>query len=230
MAEIDNEDILTVFAEKVESPLYSWEVAEELPVDTDVVESELVDMTEQGLLESDDDYAPGTVYRLATDVDAEENVETDTEAQATATSSGTLPRDQETTESPPAEPGEESVNPPYQLPTDAIQTFDPPGMPEQKDRRREALRHAYGYLREQAGADQGEGPANGERRSREQGVSRQAFVEDVYPEYRGAYEEPDDGWWEEVIRPGLLSLPGVEQAEAADTLVFVGTGDREKQS
>ncbi len=211
---VSDEQILTAFVELDESPLYAWEVAEELPVGTEEVDDELLDLEERGLLESDEDYAPGTVWRLPDDVDpadaggeSAEGTATDLEAQATDTGTQGPPLDQETPESPPAEPGEEPSNPPYELPTDVIETFDPPGMPEQQDRRREALRHAYGYLREAGEAD------------------REELVDEVYPSYRGAYEEPDDGWWTEVVEPGFERLPGAERSGDDETWAFVGTGE-----
>lgn len=192
--EVTDDDVLTVFAETEEAPLYAWEVADELPVDEDAIEPELTDMVERGLLASDDDYAPGTVYWLTADVEGDEDATTEAgEAQATGTRTTSRPRDQETVDSPPPAPGEEVAWREYEPPTDPIASFDPPGTPEQKGRRREALRHAYAYLRER-------GPAG-----------REELVAEVYPDYPGAYESPDAGWWDEVVRPGFEQLPDVER-------------------
>lgn len=209
---VSDEQILTAFDELEESPLYVWEVAAELPVDEDELRDAFDDLEERGLLESDTDYAPGTVWRLNPDADVDsvldENQESETTVEAQATDTGTQgpPLDQETSETPPADPDEEPSNPPYQLPTDAIEAFDPPGTPEQKAHRREALRHAYAYLREHGSAD------------------REKLVADVYPSYHGAFERPEDGWWIEVVEPGFEQLPGVEPVDdGEDRWKYVGT-------
>lgn len=48
---------------------------------------------------------------------------------------------------------------------------------------------------------------------------------DVYPGAQGAYEAPDAGWWAEVIRPGLASLPGVEGSDDGEEWRFTGEGE-----
>lgn len=209
-ADVTDEAILTVFAETDAGPLYAWEVADDLPADDDVVGDQLADLAERGLVESDDDFAPGTVWRvpddadLAAAIDGDEDAatgerdatdETDVEAQATGGRTTAPPLEHETVESPPPAPGEDVAWHEYEPPTDPIASFDPPGNPDQKGQRREALRHAYGYLREH------------------EPLGRDALVEAVFPDYPGAYEEPDDGWWDEVIEPGLASLPDVERFE-----------------
>lgn len=192
---VDPDDVLTVFAE-MDGPLYVWEVADQLPVTEDDLALQLDDMEERGLVESDDDFAPGQVWRLSEGVDAEpddEETVTETEAQAVGTGAETGERDVETVDSPPAGPQEEDVLE-YEPPTSAIQAFDPPGTPDQAELRREALRHAYAYVRDRGQA------------------GREQLVEDVFPEAQGAYESPEDGWWSEVVEPGLASIPGVERA------------------
>ncbi|WP_226011789.1 hypothetical protein [Halomicrobium salinisoli] len=192
---VDPDDVLTVFAE-MDGPLYVWEVADQLPVTEDDLAPQLDDMAERGLVESDDDFAPGQVWRLSDDADAQpddEETVTETEAQAVETGAETGERDVETVDSPPAGPQEEDVLE-YEPPTSAIEAFDPPGTPEQAERRRTALRHAYAYVRDRGRAD------------------REQLVEDVFPEAQGAYESPADGWWSEVVEPGLASIPGVERA------------------
>lgn len=197
---VSDEQILTVFAETEQTPLYAWEVADELAAEEDVVGDQLVDLEERGLVESDDEFAPGTVWRVPEDADVGAELagedatdDTDTEAQAVDARTTSLPRDFETVESPPPEPGEEVAWREYEPPTDPVASFDPPGTPEQKGRRRAALRHAYGYLREH-------GPA-----------TRDELVENVYPDYRGAYDSPAAGWWDVVIEPGFEQLPDVER-------------------
>lgn len=32
---------------------------------------------------------------------------------------------------------------------------------------------------------------------------------EVFPDNPAGYENPDDGWWQEIIRPGLIALPDV---------------------
>lgn len=207
---VDDEQILTVFVESDQSPLYAWEVAQNLPVDAPTLDEQLDDLEERGLLESDDDFGTGTVWRVPDDADLDDALdrdatdETNTEGQATGTSTGTMPRDQETAETPPPEAGEETAWREYEPPTDPIASFDPPGTPEQKGQRREALRHAYAYVREHGPAD------------------REELVERVYPDYPGAFDAPDAGWWDEVIVPGFEELDDVERTDGGEWAVAAG--------
>lgn len=204
---VDDEEILTVFAETDAGPLRPDQVAEDLPISTEDLRDRFDDLDERDLIRRNDDRQSGTVFHLteegASRLDVpDEDVVTSIEAQATGTGTQSTTRDQETPDSPPPEPGEETAQPPYEPPADLIEAFDPPGTPEQKDQRREALRTAYEYLR-----DRGR-------------VSRSEFVESVFPDAPGAYEEPTDGWWTEVIQPGLDHLPGPEPDDGDDAWRF----------
>ncbi|WP_225332965.1 hypothetical protein [Halomicrobium urmianum] len=219
---VDPEAVLTVF-EEMDGPLYAWEVADQLSVTEDDVRVQLDDMAERGLVEGDDDFAPGQVWRLGDDdsagaasggssdssdgVDADpddEETVTETEAQAVETGAETGAREAETVDSPPPGPQEEDVLE-YEPPTSAIEAFDPPGTPDQAELRREALRHAYAYVRDRGQA------------------GREQLVADVFPVAQGAYDSPDAGWWSEVVEPGLASIPGVERA--GEEFSYVGRSE-----
>lgn len=195
---VSDEDVLTVFAATDETHLRPVDVSEDLPIPPEDLRDRLDDLTERGRL-VDSDRQSGTAYRLAEgaldDVDLPDDVLTDVEAQAErATGSETPPREQETPETQPSEPQEGPAGIPYEYPADRIESFDPPGTPDQADDRRTALRRAYEYLRERGTA------------------TRADLVADVYPEARGAYDDPDAGWWSEVIAPGFERLPDVERS------------------
>lgn len=216
MADVDDtnvrdEEILTVFAETDREWLRPTDAAEDLPLEVERLRDRFEELGEEGLLERDPDRRSGTAYHLTPDgADAAAGTEstvTDVEAQATGTGTAATTVDQEHPESPPPEPGESVAGEPYELPDDAIEAFDPPGTPEQTEARRRALRRAYAYLRERGQA------------------SRSEFVTDVYPGAQGAYEAPDAGWWAEVIRPGLASLPGVEGSDDGEEWRFTGEGE-----
>lgn len=197
---VDDSEILAVFAER-ESPLRAPEVAEDLPIGVGDLRDRFDDLAERDLLRQAEDRQSGTAWyvtdageAVAADDDA---VVTNTEAQATATGTQSTARDQETPATQPPKPDEAESNPPYERPDSEIETFDPPGTPEQKAVRRAALRAAYDYLREHGSAD------------------RLDFVEDVFPNAPGAFEDPTDGWWSEVVEPGLVELPGAEPVEGS---------------
>lgn len=206
--DVSDREIVTVLAETDEPWLRAADVTDDLPIDAERLRDRLDDLHERGLVERADDL-PGEQWRPAEGVDAtvpESEVETDTEAQATVTGTETPAQEIETPESPPPEPQESVPGEPYRPPEDAFEAFDPPGTPEQTAQRREALRQAYAYLRERERA------------------SRDDLVSAVFPEARGAYEQPDDGWWEEVVRPGLAQLPDVE-SDDGDEWRYTGAGE-----
>lgn len=209
-ADVSDAEILAVFAETDASPLRPADVADDLPAETDELLDRFDDLSEVGLLERDEDDLGGAAWYLTDEGeaaldDADGEVVTEVEAQATGTGTQSLPRDQETPESPPPEPGEETTGRPYEPPTDDLEAFDPPGTPEQKEQRREALRVAYEHLRDRGRVDRSE------------------LVDEVFPTAPGAYEEPSDGWWDEVVRPGFELLPGVEPADGDEVWQFDDT-------
>lgn len=195
---VSDEEILSVFARGEDAAMLSLEVADELPIRHTVLNDRLNDLYERGLLEREEE-SRGTVWSLVPDtaddfVISESEVETDVEAQtAAATGPDTPPQQEEdpteSQQAPTEEPrGPEATDEPT---TAAIEAFDPPGSSADQERRREALRAAYTYLRKRTTAD------------------REDFETDVYPEHPGAYEAPND-WWEEVIEPGLDAVSDVE--------------------
>lgn len=201
---VTDREILTVFDSMNERRLRPKEVADELPISVETLSDRLDDLHERGLLARADEKLPGVRWRLApeaTDGESlpEERVETDTEAQTTkVTGSETPPHEEETPETPPPDPQAGTSAPPHERSPDAIEAFDPPGTLEEKDLRRGALRRAYNYLR---------------RRGR---ARRTDFESDVFPEAPGGYESPDEGWWRDVVRPGLDALPDVEAVGEGD--------------
>ncbi|MFB6163586.1 MAG: hypothetical protein ABEJ31_00330 [Haloarculaceae archaeon] len=208
-AELDADDvaILTVFAESEADALRAPQVADDLPLDTAAVRDRFDDLAESGLVLSVPDVRSGTAYQLTDDGvaalrESDRRVDTDLEAQATVASPATLPHDQETSDTPAPEPGQTQPDSPYEPPADFVEAFDPPGTPEQQERRRRALRAASEYLREH------------ER------VPRSEFVAEVFPNAQGAYEAPTDGWWSEVIQPGLEHLPGATTDGGGDVWRF----------
>lgn len=211
---VDDEEILTVFAESDATPLRPDEAAEDLPIAVEDLRDRFDELEERDLLRRNTERQSGTVYNLTDEgesrLDVPDDAVTEVEAQATGTGTGSTTRDQETPKSPPPAPGADSVDPPYEPPADVFESFDPPGTPDQKDQRRQALRAAYDYLRERGGA------------------TRAELVENVYPIAPGAYESPSDGWWSEVVQPGLTAVPGAVPDSGEDAWRFdeaAATGD-----
>jgi hypothetical protein len=141
----------------------------------------------------------------------EEEVETEVEAQASKTTGAeTSPREEETPETPPPDPQEGPTEPPHDPAPDGIEAFDPSGTAEERDLRRGALRRAYVYLRKRRTA------------------RREDFEDDVFPQAPGAYDGPDEGWWEDVVCPGLDTLPNVATSERDGKWRFTGDGVRSR--
>ncbi|WP_324759757.1 helix-turn-helix domain-containing protein [Haloarcula montana] len=98
---------------------------------------------------------------------------------------------------------------PAELPRDplvdiSIANADLPGSGELLERRRDALRASYDYLREHPDTDHG------------------AFLNDVFPEHPAGYTTADE-WWD-AIGPALESLPDVEIASDSDHVWHYGGG------
>lgn len=207
--DVTDREILSVFANADERRLQVKDVADELPLPIEILSDRLDDLYERGLLVRDDD-GPGVRWHLAPDVDEEltipeEEVETEVEAQASKTTGAeTSPREEETPETPPPDPQEGPTEPPHDPAPDEIEAFDPPGTAEERDLRRGALRRAYVYLRKRGTA------------------RREDFEDDVFPQAPGAYDSPDEGWWEDVVRPGLDTLPDVATPEGDGEWRFTG--------
>lgn len=194
-AAVSDQEILAVLA-NADERLRMREVADELPIGDETLSDRLDDLYERGVVATEDDVS-GERWYLAPGARDEvtipdEEVETDVEAQATKTTGvEASPRDEETPETPPPDPQEDPTGPIDESAADAIEAFDPPGTADEKERRREALRQAYAYLRDRGRAD------------------RKDIASDVFPEASGGYDDSRI-WWEQVVRPGLETLPGVE--------------------
>lgn len=202
---VTDREILAVFANFDDEPLRAETVADELPMAPERLRDRLEDLYEQGLLERETSGIPDEQWRLdpaevdEEDLPDESRVETDTEAQATKATGAEAPTTaEETPETEPPDPQETVPEPLHERMPDAIQAFAPPGTPEEKERRRGALHRAYLYL---------------QRRER---ARRSDFENDVFPEAPGGYEGPDEGWWDEVVRPGLDALPDAELVDGGD--------------
>lgn len=214
-AEVDDREILAAFANTDERYVRPADAAESLPASSDALRDRFEELAGRGLLVRDEEREPATAWRLADDaaealdVPADEVV-TDVEAQAErVVESASSPHDLETVESQPPEPGAGVPGRPYEAPDDAIEAFDPPGNPDQTEQRRRALRRAAAFVRQRGEA------------------TRAELVDEVFPEEPGAYEDPDDGWWEEVVRPGLDRLPDVEPTADGETWRFTRSGTDE---
>lgn len=204
--EVSDEEILTVFARRDESGLEAREVTEDLPMDLDILNDRLDDLYERGLLDSED-VPGGTEWSIAPGVEddlslSEAEIETNVEAQAESADLETSPRRTDARGPGVEMPEDEPVGDADEPTTDLIAAMDLPGTPDQQEERREALRAAYRYLRDGASAQKDD------------------FMDDVFPEHRAGYDDPDDGWWEQVVRPGLVALPDVERRD--DQWRFVG--------
>lgn len=88
-------------------------------------------------------------------------------------------------------------------PSEEIEAFAGAETPAVEDRRREALRAVYAYLR------------------RHEQATRDDLEADVFPEASGAYQRPED-WWNDLVRPGLETLPGVTSGESGDAWRVAG--------
>lgn len=195
--EVTDQEILSVFANADDRRLRTEEALDELPIPEEDLIDRLEDLSERDLLVRDDEVEPGERWRVTSDgldevTIPDDEVETEIEAQATKTTGvEAATRDEETPATPPPDPGTDRLEPVEEPVADAIRLFDPPGGPEETEPRRDALRLAYDYLRSSGRANRAE------------------FESDVYPDAAGGYDDPAE-WWEQVIRPGLETLPGVE--------------------
>lgn len=214
--DVSAREVLVTFANSDRRYLRPVDAAETLSASADVLRDRFEELAVRGLLDTDEEHEPGVAWRLADDAPDEieildDEVVTDVEAQAErVVGSETLPHDQETVEEQPPGPQETVPGRPYEAADDAIESFDPPGTPDQAAQRRRALRRAYEFLR---------GRGSG---------SREEIVDEVFPEEPGAYEGPDDGWWTRVVRPGLEQLPDVESVDDGKEWRYTGRGSSDR--
>ena len=210
--EVSDEEILTVFARRDESGLEAREVTEDLPMDLDILNDRLDDLYERGLLDSEN-VLGGTEWSIPPGVEddlspSDTDIETNVEMQAEDTSNlETSPRRTDARSTGVEMPEDEPVGDTEEPTTDLIDAMDLPGTPDQQDERREALRAAYRYLRDGINAQKDD------------------FTDDVFPDHPAGYDDPDDGWWEQVVQPGLVALPDVERRD--DEWRYVGEESRE---
>ncbi|WP_049998760.1 MULTISPECIES: hypothetical protein [Halococcaceae] len=212
--EVSDEAILTVFVRRDESDLHAREVAEDLPMERDDLNDRLDDLYERSLLDSEG-VPGGTVWSIAPGVEddlspSDEATETSVEAQAASDTDLETSSRRTDTQSGGVGMGEdESVGDAEEPTTDLIAAIDLPGTPDKQEDRRAALRAAYRYLREGATAQ------------------KEDITTEVFPDNPAGYETPDDGWWQQVVRPGLVALPDVEQQD--DEWRFVGDEEDEER-
>lgn len=210
--EVSDEEILTVFARRDESGLEAREVTEDLPMDLDILNDRLDDLYERGLLDSED-VPGGTEWSIPPGVEddlspSDTDIETNVEMQAEdASDLETSPRRTDARGPSVEMPEDEPVGDAEEPTTDLIDAMDLPGTPDQQDERREALRAAYRYLRDGINAQKDD------------------FTDDVFADHPAGYDDPDDGWWEQVVQPGLVALPDVERRD--DEWRYVGEESRE---
>jgi len=206
---LGDDELLAVIARSDADAVLDRDVAEQVPAPVETVRDRLEDLYERGDLELAEEDTRGRTWRLDESVDPESlptegEIETDVESQARGDDLTEAPPDHaETAPEPESHPEEPA--PIDDAVADAIDAIDLPGDATEKERRREAVRTAYLYLRKRGRAD------------------REDFVADVHPEAPGEYADPDGGWWEEVIRPGLERLPDVERD--ANAWSYAGTPD-----
>lgn len=210
--DVSDRDVLTVFERTDQATLRPREVANELPIGVEEVRTHLDDLSERDLVVQDED-APDDHWRLGPEADdqgtvPEDRVETEVEAQATKTAdSGVPPHEEETPDSPAPDPQAGTAMSLPDRSAEAVEAFDPPGTPDERDRRREAVRRAYAYLRTQGRA------------------SRADIESAVFPEAPGGYDNPDEGWWADVVAPGLGALDDVEPTGEGEEWQFTGAND-----
>ena len=193
-----DEEILAAFDRSDADALRPRDLVDQLSIGRDEAYDRLDDLEERGLVVSaDDEVDPrDETWTLAEGVEEElpDDVETGVEAQVSVLDE-TEPQDEHAgdppePDTPPADPAASDA-----FVDDAIAAFDPPGTAEEQERRRAAVRAAYTYLRKRGTASRGD------------------FESDVFPTEQAGYDDPDEGWWDEVIRPGLDEIPNVNPVD-----------------
>ena len=187
-----------MFVEYDDPGLVTEEVAEDLLINRDVLDDRLDDLYERSLLDSKDELR-GTEWFIEPSVEedllsSESEIQTTVEAQTeSAANSETSPRRTDARAPDARLPEDEPIGDMEEPTTDLIEAIDLPGTPDEQRERREALWAAYRYLRDGINA------------------SRDDFETEVFPNNSAGYENPDDGWWQQIVQPGLVALPDVER-------------------
>jgi len=208
---LGDDELLAVIARSDADAVLDRDVADQVPAPVETVQDRLEELYERGALELAEEDTRGRTWRLDESVDpeslpTESETETDVESQASGDDLTAAPPDHaEAAPDPESRP--EAPAPIDADIADAVDALDLPGDATETERRREAVRTAYLYLRKRGRAD------------------REDFVADVHPEAPGEYADPDDGWWDEVIRPGLDRLPNVEYDADAEMWAYAGDPD-----
>lgn len=209
---VTDEEILAVFENTDDEPLQTGDVADDLPIPEHELRERLDDLHERDLVVPADGDLPGEQWRLTTDgraaVDVpEEELESDVEAQATKTTDvAASTRDEETPATPPPDPDADPSGDLAASPMAEVEAFAGAESPAVERERRSAIREVYGYLRQH-------GPA-----------TREDLQDDVFPDASGGYPTPEE-WWDDLVRPGLDTLPGVNYREADDAYAVSVEGD-----
>jgi hypothetical protein len=204
---VSDEEILWVFVQYDDAGLEAREVAEELPIERDSLNDRLDDLYERGLLDSNE-TSRGTVWSIEPDAADDlslSDVETAVEAQAENADLETSLHRRDARSAGVEMPEDEPIGDAEEPTTDHIAAIDLPGPPDQQERRREALRAAYRYLQDGANA------------------TKDDITGEVFADHPAGYDDPDDGWWQQVVRPGLVALSDIEQQ--GDEWRFVGSED-----
>jgi predicted DNA-binding transcriptional regulator len=204
---VSDEEILWVFVQYDDAGLEAREVAEELPIERDNLNDRLDDLYERGLLDSEE-TSRGTVWSIEPDAADDlsvSDVETAVESQAENADLETSPHRRDARSTGVEMPEDEPIGDAEEPTTDHIEAIDLPGPPDQQEDRREALRAAYRYLRDGASA------------------TKDGITNEVFADHPAGYDDPDDGWWQQVVRPGLVALSDIEQQ--GDEWRFVGDED-----
>lgn len=200
---LSDEEILSVFAEFEDEQLQAGQIADDLPIEEDRLRERLDELEELDLLRRDDEDLPGEQWRLTEDGREraqvpEDEIESTVEAQATKTTgSEAPPLREETPESPPPDPDDDPFGSMPSSPEGEVEAFVAAETPDVEQRRREAIRRVYEYLRQH-------GPA-----------TRADLEADVFPDATGTYERSDT-WWDELVRPGLGTIPAVDRLPNGD--------------
>lgn len=200
---LSDEDILSVFTEFDDEQLAAGRIADDLPIEVDRLRERLEELEELDLLDRAEVSRPGEQWRL-TDAGLERagipeaEIESGVEAQATKTTgSEAPPLREETPASPPPDPDDDPFGSMPSSPAAEVEAVAAAESPEIEQHRRKAIRRIYEYLRQH-------GPA-----------TRADLEADVFPDATGAYKRPD-AWWDELVRPGLETIPAVVRLPDGD--------------
>lgn len=185
---MSDDELISVFADTDDPVLTASEIADQVAIGKRAVLNRLDALHEQGTVESKEVGARARVWWT-------QSTTPDKLTPSSIPNEGREQNDIAVTRSSAATVGTNGERQEKVAQDDTIETAldsaEIPGTEQQQERRRETLRAAYGYLREQGSARKSD------------------FANDVYPDYTGGYSQPGGAWWRKVIRPNLDVFPGV---------------------